>query len=182
MRKFNELEGVVTGLIHKHQPCTAYSVRKELKASPSSHWQASAGAIYPLLARLENEGFIKSAEDGADGRGRKLLALTSIGKKTLKVWIKDIVTLDILSEVSDPVRSRIFFLQAFTKEEQIQFTESTLIALEKNLIDAQEYLKSRPASNGQFDHLGAIGGVINSQSRIEFMKIVLTSLASKNRT
>ena len=53
IRVLSELEGVCLGLVRKHEPCTAYRVRQELKAAPSSHWQASAGSVYPLLTRLE---------------------------------------------------------------------------------------------------------------------------------
>jgi hypothetical protein len=56
----SELEGVVLGHLWKRGPCTTYSIRKELLQSPSSHWSASAGAIYPLLARFEERGLVRS--------------------------------------------------------------------------------------------------------------------------
>ena len=84
IRNLSELEGVALGIIHKHQPCTAYATRMKLRASPSSHWRASAGAIYPLLARLEDEGLIEATEDAGDRRGRMLLTTTPAGRKALK--------------------------------------------------------------------------------------------------
>ena len=63
-RVLSELEGVCLGLVRKHEPCTAYRVRQELKAAPSSHWHASAGSVYPLLARLEDRGGRDFVVDG----------------------------------------------------------------------------------------------------------------------
>lgn len=151
----------------------------ELKASPSSHWRASAGAIYPLLARLENDGLIKSTRDADDGRGRKLLTIMPPGKKALKAWIKEIVSPDLISEVFDPLRSRIFFLGALAKTDQIGFAEAVLGALDQYLAVTQEYLLETSASDDLFKHLGAIGGVMNAESRIDLLKAVLTQISKK---
>ena len=86
-RKLSELEGVSLGIIYKQQPCTAYRVRSELKEAPSSHWRASAGSVYPLLARLEAEGLVVTTSDKNDGRGRKLLKVTAEGRKSLQAWV-----------------------------------------------------------------------------------------------
>ena len=78
-RLLSELEGVCLGIIRKHESCTAYRVRLELKEAPSSHWRASAGSVYPLLARIEEEGFIETTSDKQDGRGRKYMTVSTMG-------------------------------------------------------------------------------------------------------
>ncbi|MBT8110195.1 MAG: PadR family transcriptional regulator [Gammaproteobacteria bacterium] len=176
MRKLGELEGVALGIVLKRQPCTAYAVRIELKASPSSHWRASAGAIYPLLSRLEHEGLIQATNDNSDGRGRRHLSITREGKKALKAWIKAIANPDRLSEIFDPLRSRMFFLGALGHQEQIALAESVLEALDLNLENSQQYVRQNPASGDFFEHLGAIGGVMNAESRIKFLREALTQI------
>jgi DNA-binding PadR family transcriptional regulator len=179
MRELNELEGVAVGIIGENAPCTAYTVRMALKSSPSSHWRASAGAIYPLLERLETEGLVRSVVDDNDGRGRKLLHVTRDGQTALKAWIKDIGRPDLIANVFDPIRSRIFFIDNLPLDEQIRFSETTLTALEGVLADAHRFLESRPAEAGLSAHLGAISGVISAQSRIDFMKTVQKALKAQ---
>jgi DNA-binding PadR family transcriptional regulator len=176
MRKLSELEGVAVGIISKRQPCTAYALRMELKASPSSHWRASAGAIYPLLSRLEDEGLIRSTNDSSDGRGRRPLSITREGRKALKTWIKEIVNPTLLSEIFDPLRSRMFFLGALAHKEQIALAERVLTDLALHLENSRQYVRQNPASDDFFEHLGAIGGVINAESRIKFLTTVLAQI------
>ncbi|NNF60585.1 MAG: PadR family transcriptional regulator [Gammaproteobacteria bacterium] len=179
MRKLSELEGVALGIILKSQPCTAYSLRMELKASPSSHWRASAGAIYPLLARLEEEGFIESTADSTDGRGRRPLSITRNGKKVLKAWIKEIEKPELLASIFDPLRSRVFLLGALAPRERIALAESVLESLGLHLQTSRDYLQQHPASDDFFEHLGAMGGVMNAESRIEFLQTVLTQIRTQ---
>ena len=54
-RTTSELEGAVLGVIWQEGPCTAYTIRKQFVASPSPQWSGSAGAIYPLVRRLEKK-------------------------------------------------------------------------------------------------------------------------------
>lgn len=182
MRKLNELEGVCLGVIQKTQPCTAYSLRKVLKASPSSHWRASAGAIYPLLARLEDEELITGEEDEEDQRGRKYLMITARGKKAFKSWIKEITNPDLIADVYDPLRSRVFFLDALSDGEQQRFADDVLGALNQYKKITEEHLADRPASDDLFEHLGALGGAINAESRVVFHKKLLAAIRRKPKT
>ena len=172
IRTLNELEGTALGIVQRTQPCTAYSLRLVLGASPSSHWRGSAGAIYPLLARLEKEQLIASAKDAEDGRGRKLLSITPRGREALGQWIAEISDPNLISEVSDPLRTRIFFLSVLTPDEQVIFIDKALAALKQHLIIAEQHLAERPAEGDLFEHLGAKGGVLNAESRIQFMQWV----------
>ncbi len=178
-RTLSELEGVTIGVVHRIQPCTAYAVRRALRQSPSSHWRASAGSIYPLLARLEYEGLITGAEDVDDGRGRKLLAVTPAGRKMLKAWIKAVADPEYIANVFDPVRSRVFFLAALTEAEQVQFAKRTLEALEHHLKGTEDYLATLPGDANVFEQLGAMLGVTSARSRIQSMKAVLKQLRTR---
>jgi len=56
-----------------------YALLKDLEQADASHFQASEGSLYPLLARLEREGLIKSAWV----ERRRYYTLTVKGKKAL---------------------------------------------------------------------------------------------------
>ena len=182
MRKLNELEGAVIGVIQKNQPCTAYALRTVLKASPSSHWRASAGAIYPLLARLEDEELIIGEEDENDRRGRKLLTITPRGKKAFKAWIREITDPELIADVYDPLRTRVFFLDALSNGEQQRFADDVLGALNRYKKITETHLTDRPASDDLFEHLGALGGAINAESRVTFHKKLQAAIRRRPKT
>ena len=62
MRELSELEYVVLGVVRQEAPCTPYVIRQVFAHSPSSYWSGSAGAIYPLVRRLERRGLLESTE------------------------------------------------------------------------------------------------------------------------
>ncbi len=57
------LELVILGVFHKKTSSTAYAVAKEFTTSPSSHWSGSAGAIYPIVERLSERGYLARRAD-----------------------------------------------------------------------------------------------------------------------
>ena len=179
VKNLSELEGVAIGIIQKQQPCTAYSIRMKLQKSPSSHWRGSAGSIYPLLDRLEGEGLVTSQQDTQGKRGRKLLSTTEKGKMALVTWIKNLQQDDLIADVFDPVRSRIFYLDAMSDKQQLEFAKQTLAALEGHLNQAEAYLAQRPIANDLSEHLGALGGFVNAQSRVALIKEVLKLLGKQ---
>ncbi len=114
----SDLEHAVLGIVWIEQPCTAYAVRVVFQKSPSAHWSGSAGAIYPLIRRLERDRLLRSAARRGDKRGTRLYRLTDGGLAALKAWLRP-----PLPPVSglinmDPLRVRIRFLGALPKRER----------------------------------------------------------------
>jgi DNA-binding PadR family transcriptional regulator len=174
----SELEGVCLGLIHKLQPCTAYQVRRALKDSPSSHWQASAGSVYPLLARLEEAALIRKTADKNDGRGRKFLRLTPAGRQGLKHWIRSGSQPDLVAAIMDPVRSRMFFLGVLSPPERRRHIGELVQQVERHLEEVVARLERSPDDIDLFDHLGALGALHLTEARLEWLKRVRKRLAS----
>ena len=75
-----DLRFVVLALLAE-QPRHGYELIKELEDRTGGAYRPSPGVIYPLLAMLEDEGFIRPVE--ADG-GRKLFDVTEAGKAALE--------------------------------------------------------------------------------------------------
>lgn len=115
-----ELESCVLGIVWAWGPCTAYVIRKVFLDSLSPYWSGSAGAIYPLVARLEARGLIVSRAEPRGGRSRKELSITSEGLAALRSWLLPLP--DWTGSVPvDPVRTRMFFVGALPPEEQEAF-------------------------------------------------------------
>jgi len=66
-------------LLLEEQPMHGYQLIQEISERSEGAWRPSAGAIYPALALLEDEGFVTIAAEG----GRKLASLTDEGRAYL---------------------------------------------------------------------------------------------------
>jgi DNA-binding PadR family transcriptional regulator len=75
-----DLRFVVLALLAE-QPRHGYELIKELEDRTGGAYRPSPGVVYPLLAMLEDEGFIRPVE--AEG-GRKLFEVTEAGKQALE--------------------------------------------------------------------------------------------------
>ena len=168
--RISELKGVVLGIVYNLQPCTAYAVRRELRASPSTHWSASGGSIYPLLDRLESGGLVTSTPDAKDRRGRRLLRLTQAGGSALRSWALRGSEPEVAAEVFDAVRARVFFLAALAPRDRERFATRSLDALEGYLATVREDLSGRTDEQGGFEYLAALGGVYEAEARVKWMR------------
>ena len=171
-RKLSELEGVSLGIIYKQQPCTAYRVRRELKEAPSSHWRASAGSVYPLLARLEAEGLVVTTTDKNDGRGRKLLKVTAEGRTSLRAWVIAGADPDLVSAVTDPLRSRTFFLDVLSEAKRQNYLNKLIELTRDYLSETKERLQQAEDSDDVYDYLGCLGAMKVTEARLDWLRTV----------
>ncbi len=171
-RILSELEGVCLGLVRQHDPCTAYRVRQELKRAPSSHWQASAGSVYPLLARLEEEGLITTTSDKGDGRGRKLLSITREGRASLKKWMLAGSSRELISSVTDPIRSRMFFLDLLGASQKLPYLDQLISEMKSYLAETKKHLDQLSQPDELYDYLGSLGAVKITEARLEWLRLV----------
>ena len=176
-RALSELEGVSLGIVYKQQPCTAYHVRSELKQAPSSHWQASAGSLYPLLARLEKDGLLETSLDDDDGRGRKLLKITTAGRKELRTWVLAGSELMHISSVTDPIRSRTFFLQILDAPKRRRYLRELITQMEAYHLETKAHLESISERDDLFNYLGATGAVSITAARLDWLQLIEKRLA-----
>jgi DNA-binding PadR family transcriptional regulator len=178
-RVLSELEGVCLGLVRKHEPCTAYLLRRELKAAPSSHWRASAGSVYPLLTRLEGEGLLVTTSDKADGRGRKLLSITQQGRASLKKWLLAGASPEPISSLTDPIRSRTFFLDVLSTTERATYLDKLIVEMELYLSKTKDHLSNMSEMDDEYARLGALGAVRITEARLEWLQQVRKALQQR---
>ena len=176
MRRLSELEGVSIGIVDQNEPCTAYLVTQKLKEAPSSHWRASAGSVYPLLARLESEGLISSVEDKRDRRGRSLLSVTPRGRRALVNWIEKGLDIEVISSTFDPIRTRTFFLGALSLKDRIDYVERLARLMDNYMADVTAHLKGKSKSEDLFDYLGSLGAERVTAARVDWLKTVMNDV------
>lgn len=168
----SELEGVCLGLIRKHGPCTAYQVRQQLKVAPSSHWQASAGSVYPLLLRLETKDLIVKTPDIDDGRGRKMLRITRKGAAALRKWLLIGAEPETISSMTDPVRSRLFFLDVLSAGERSGYLDDLIAEMEIYLSKTKKHLRTLSVDDNRCDYFGSLGATKIAEARLEWLRAV----------
>jgi len=172
MRGLSELEGCVLGYLWKYGASTAYAVRKELLDSPSSHWSGSAGAIYPLLERLERRGVVASSKGARGDRQHWTYDLTDDGREALMAWLAPPLAYDIISVAPDPLRTRMYFLGALSAARRAAF-----LAQARDKLAA--YIKELQAisQDDEFDRLATRGAIRATRARIAWLDDVQRSLA-----
>jgi len=175
-RALSELEGCVLGHLWKHGPATAYAVRKELLDSPSWHWSGSAGAIYPLLERLEKRRLVMSRESARGDRAHWAYELTVAGRTALIAWLAPDLAEDIVSIAPDPLRTRMYFLGALSARQRTAF----LAGARAKLLHHIKEIEAMPRKD-EYDDLAIRGAVRAARARIAWLKEVEKALA-KRRT
>ncbi len=168
MRVLSELEGVSLGIIYNFQPCTAYFVRGQLKSSPSSHWQASAGSVYPLVTRLEDQGLLLASADG-DKRGRKYLRVTPQGEQSIQTWVLAGADEALVAAITDPIRTRMAFLQLLSPAQQKQYVNELVIMMEAFFLNTQMRLEACSQEQDLNAYLVALGAMQTTQARLNWL-------------
>lgn len=130
----SELESFVLGLVWQLGPCSPYELRAHMARSPSTQWSASAGAIYPLVRRLEASALLVSATARTGQRKRREYRITPAGVRALRKWIGPPLS-DVVTVAHDPLRTRARFLALLTPAQRLAWLEAARKALDQ--VEAQ---------------------------------------------
>lgn len=120
-RKPSELEQVVLGVVWKEGACTPHTVRTHFADSRNSRFSGSAGAIYPLVERLERRGLLRSTSDRTTRQRRRLYRITEKGLAELRAWVGSELPFGI---PHDPIRLRLYFLEALAPSARAKFLDA----------------------------------------------------------
>ena len=126
-----ELQSFILGLIWQLGPVSPYEVRRHMQDSPSTQWSASAGAIYPLMRRLERGGLVKGTSERRGNRRRREYRITRKGLAALRCWIGPPVAAEAITVAHDPLRSRARFLAALTPRQRLAWIGAARLALDE---------------------------------------------------
>ncbi len=170
-----ELEGTVLGVVWARQPCTPYQVRREFTESPSPHWSGSAGAIYPLMARLEEAGLVVSVAHATGARPSRLYRVTPAGRRRLRRWVGPPVPAELVGAPPDPLRTRIAFMTVLPAAERLAFLKEIETRLVKLLAVEEAGAAERRADNPHFVWM-VRGAIAMQKTRLKWLRGVITSL------
>lgn len=118
------------GLVWEMGPCSPYRLRRAMADSPSTQWSASAGAIYPLIRRLERGKLVASSTAGTGNRPGREYRVTPAGRAALKAWVGPPLPPEAITVVYDPLRSRARFVGLLTPAQRRAWLRSAHAALD----------------------------------------------------
>lgn len=175
-RQLTELEGTTLGFIGLKGACTPYAIRREFLVSPSPYWSGSAGAIYPLVARLEKRGFIRVADRKVVGRPAKLYCLTVSGRRAQRKWMGKPVSLHVVGVPPDPLRNRVEHFPLLTREEQQNFLDEALLGCRQHLKQLVKFAAARKEAGELLSYQVVVGSVRMMQARIDWLRGLANAL------
>jgi len=176
IERLTELEGSVLGLLWDSGPSTPYAIRKVFQDSPSPYWSGSAGAIYPLIRRLEGFGFVRSRKGATGRRQRAICEITADGKRALRGWIgppaSDSAADWAFSLPMDPLRARIRFLALLTGPQRMTLLDLAERHLTTEVRDAEKECARLQASGETMSYLMARGVLRTARARLAWIREV----------
>lgn len=169
-RRLSRLEVAILGLVSTGAPCTAYWIRKQFQSSPSSHFSGSAGAVYPAIRRLEKQKFVRGTRQRRGSRKLRPYRLTNRGEQALKDWLLPPLPLEDITYSFDPIRTRVYFLNALDAGERLRFVDNALEQTNRYLAVVNADCEARRRAGDTLQHLGARGVLHEVHARIRWLK------------
>ena len=121
----------ILGLLH-YKNLHGYRIREHIEKHFGNMWSINSGQIYPVLRKMEDDGFIimvEVSQNGSKGPHRKLYAITEKGKEEFQRWLNE--SPDKGMELRDPFLTRFVFLGYGSRERSVQLIEEQIEIYEK---------------------------------------------------
>jgi DNA-binding PadR family transcriptional regulator len=172
-RALTELEGAVLGTIRLKGPCTPYAVRREFRSSLTPYWSGSAGAIYPVVARLARRRLVRAVRPTGDGRGGVLYAVTAAGDRALRQWLGPPLSPLTTGTPPDPIRTRVGFLGLLPPVERLAFLSAAADAIAAELATLSAAVTA--PETDPHDRLALRGSCLAMEARLAWVREGLTA-------
>ena len=166
-----DLEAAVLGILCRDGPCTTYAVRRHFLDSPAPRWSGSAGAIYPLVRRLESAGLLVSKPGASGKRSRRDYRITRSGLAVLRRWLRSSSPADSALP-HDPLRTRMQFLEALPAAAATAFVTEVLETLTEQLASLERRSRRGDEGCSRFERFADRNAVLLTRARIRWLKEV----------
>jgi DNA-binding PadR family transcriptional regulator len=173
-----ELESCVLGIVWQLGPITAYEIARPFAESPSAYWSGSAGAIYPLVKRLERQKLIAGETAKWNSRKKRLFRLTAAGLSALREWLAPPFPESAGAASFDPIRTRLVFLDALPPHERARFVDDAERVVREQLRVLEERHRIEEAEEKTLDALATRGGIHELRARLRWLGEVRARLAT----
>jgi len=87
----------------------------------------------------------------------------------------------LISSVTDPVRSRMFFLSVLSASKQSEYLNKVIALMESYLVEIRADLDSKSQHDDLYDYLGALGAVAVAQTRLDWLRVVRKRLSKTEK-
>jgi len=164
-----ELEHCVLAFVWQRGPLTAYEIAKPFAESPSSYWSGSAGAIYPLVRRLEAKGLLQGENAKWNSRSKRTFTLTPAGLEELRAWLSPPFTPDVGASSFDPIRTRVGFIEALPIRARKRFVDDAERVVNEQLQRLESIHATEIAENRSLDALVTKGAIHELRSRLSWL-------------
>ncbi len=171
----SETEACVLGLVSVDGPITPYAIRKVFLKSPNPQWSGSAGTIYPLVERLLRRKLVRSRLCLTGKRRGHRISLTTAGSRALRLWLSLPIPEWVAGVPPDPLRTRVRFLDAISRNQQRAFLQNAHQRTQAHLRAVEADCEQKRAKGG-FEYRMARGALLSMQSRCAFLQEVADAL------
>ncbi len=137
--KLTPLEFTIIETIFNSEQLSGYDLIKNLNRSFAGTWEAQSGTIYPLLRKLEKDGFLKAKKVKSPiGPLRKVYSLTEVGDELLKFKVNKNYYDQLKFVENFLVELSSIFIRSFPIKEQSQKIAEIQNALNETLINVMQ--------------------------------------------
>jgi DNA-binding PadR family transcriptional regulator len=101
------LQYVLLGFLN-YVPSTGYELKKLLDNSTQLFWHAELSQIYPILRKMEADGWVEAHVEPLKGRpDRKRYSITDTGRQAFRSWLS--IPVDTIEPEKNEVLLKLFF-------------------------------------------------------------------------
>lgn len=172
------LELAALGLLLQ-KPLHGYLLKQQLERFMSGCISVNYGAIYPLLKRLEKQGYIKTQEL-TDGSNRKVYQITELGRDR---WREKMLAHPHESWVNSRSRFiiKFFFFSQLEPRERVKLMQSRLITCQLRLENRESQLVEQNAED-PYRAIALQRHLANLRCEIEWLKKQILREPSNTRS
>ncbi|MED1781322.1 PadR family transcriptional regulator [Brevibacillus fortis] len=168
-----DVKTIILGFL-SYGEMSGYDIKQAFTNSIGFFYDASFGAIYPALRKLEEEGFVTKQEIIQSGKPNKILyRITEAGKQSFRQEIQTPILPPVLR--SDML-VKIFFGKSRTIDEQKDLLEGCLDTQRQLLQQSKDSYKKLEVNFDEYQRFCWEYTIHHLESTISFMEQKMTSL------
>lgn len=178
---YSELEYFVLSLVA--DGCSSgYAIRKSMSNMKGGRWSAESGSVYRVLRRLERDGLVEeSGRAGVPNRERTEYAVSERGKVALHDWLVLEPDVTEFAYLVDPIRTRAYFLDRLSLEEQVSTVRCWLQASKAFLADCESTRLVIETRHGPSRARAYLNLIELAEARHDWLKHLLAGLKDEQR-